>query len=293
VNTPSPVPGQIAVVTGAATGIGAELADRLAVAGHDLLLIDHSQAKLEEKCRTIAARHKVATRARVCELSDPADLASLVQELQSEKISVLCANAGEGSFGSHAATAAEYLHEQVMVNVVATHDVVHAVVAGMTGRRAGHVLLVGSAAGNQPIPGAATYAATKAFVHSLGSALRAELRGTGVTCTLLAPGPVRSSFARHAGVERAARSVPDLLWVSPAHAAAAGLDGLARGAARVRPGLAGTVLNLGRYVPWTALLRPCTKPPGVFLPSNLGRTTGEARTLAGADRRPALGKRHG
>lgn len=242
------------MVTGAASGIGAELAECLAAVGHDLLLVDHAAADLETRCTSLTARHKVAARARQCELSDPADLASLLEELSREDISVLCANAGQGTFGSHAATDSERLHEQVMVNVVATHDVVRAVLAGMIARGTGQVLLVGSAAGNQPVPGAATYAATKAFVNSLASALREELRGTGVTCTLLTPGPVQSDFARHAGVERAARVVPDLLWVSPGRAAVAGLDGLARGVARVRPGLSGTALNLGRLVPWTALL---------------------------------------
>ena len=118
------------------------------------------------------------------------------------------------------------------------------------------MLLVGSTAGNQPVPGSATYAATKAFINSLAESLHQELRGTGVTTTLVLPGPVRTQFAERAGLQDAAKSIPGPFWVSPEQVASTALDGLARGRRRVAPGIVGTVLNIGGLITPNPVLLP-------------------------------------
>jgi hypothetical protein len=241
-------------VTGAASGIGAELARQLAAAGHDLLLIDVTTDDLHRVAAELRTRHNIVAEPVICDLSDPDALRCLADELAEREISVLCANAGLGTFGPHVQTDRAWLHRQVMVNVLATHDLIRAVLPRMVERRSGGVLLIGSSAGNQPVPGAATYAATKAFVNSLGQALHQELRKKGIPCTVIAPGPVSSNFARNAQVQAAADAIPGPAWVSPQHAAAVALDGLARGRRRVIPGLAGTLFNLGGPVPRQLLL---------------------------------------
>jgi short-subunit dehydrogenase len=168
----------------------------------------------------------------------------------------MCADAGQGTFGKYVETPPDRLHDQVALNCVGTHDTVRAVLPGMIERGNGRVLLVGSTAGNQPVPGSATYAATKAFINSLAESLHQELRGTGVTTTLVLPGPVQTGFAKRAGLQDAAKSIPGPFWVSAEQVASAGLKGLARGRKRVAPGLVGTVLSVGGLVTPNPVLLP-------------------------------------
>ncbi len=83
---------------------------------------------------------------------------------------------------------------QVQLNAIAVHDLCLAVLPGMLERKAGGILISGSAAGNSPIPNNATYAATKAFANTFSESLRGEVKSAGVHVTLLAPGPVRTEL---------------------------------------------------------------------------------------------------
>jgi short-subunit dehydrogenase len=255
-SVPPQRPGEITVVTGATTGIGRALADRLAAAGHDLLIVARTEEELRDRAAELRRAHSVSVDYEVRDLADPDDLAGFCARLAGAPVGVLCANAGQGTFGAHAETPADRLHDQVALNCVGTHDVVRAVLPGMVSRGRGRVLLVGSTAGNQPVPGSATYAATKAFINSLSESLHQELRGTGVTTTVVVPGAVQTSFAERAGLQDAARSIPRPFWVSADRVAAAGLDALAHGRRRVAPGLVGTLLNFGGLVTPRPVLLP-------------------------------------
>jgi short-subunit dehydrogenase len=200
----------VAVVTGATSGIGAALAAELAQRGYPLLLVARDELRLERR-RAELGRSGATVGVRACDLTDSAARAGLFDELTCTKVSILCNNAGSGSFGTFATLDADVLHRQVLLDVLAVHDLCRAVLPGMVARGCGAVLMTGSLAGNQPVPGSATYAASKAFVNSLSEALSQELAGTGVTVSLLTPGPVRTDFARRAGVTEAAAHIPSPL----------------------------------------------------------------------------------
>jgi short-subunit dehydrogenase len=255
-SAPTPAPGHVAVVTGATSGIGRALAEQLADAGHDLLLVARTENELRDHAAQLHDTRSVSVDYDPRDLADPHDLDAFCKRLTTLPVSVFCADAGQGTFGAFADTPPDRLHDQVALNCVGTHDVVRAVLPGMIARGAGRVLLVGSTAGNQPVPGSATYAATKAFINSLAESLHQELRGTGVTTTLVIPGPVQTQFAERAGLQDAAKSIPGPLWVTADQVASAALSGLARGRRRVAPGIAGTVLNVGGLITPRAVLLP-------------------------------------
>ena len=102
-------------------------------------------------------------------------------------------------------------------------------------RGRGAILQVASSAAFQPIPRQSTYAATKAFVLSLSEALHTELKPRGITVTALCPGPVRTEFMEVAGMEEAASSSPDFVWVDADECAAEAVRGLERGKRVVDP----------------------------------------------------------
>jgi short-subunit dehydrogenase len=130
------------------------------------------------------------------------------------------------------------------LNVLGVHDLTLAVLPGMIERRAGGILISGSAAGNSPIPNNATYAASKAFVNTFSESLRGELRGSGVHVTLLAPGPVRTELPDDAEQSLVEKLVPDFLWISTEHTARLSLDALGRNKMRVVPGLTSKAMSV-------------------------------------------------
>ena len=130
----------------------------------------------------------------------------------------------------------------VEVNVSAVHELTLAFVGPMVARRTGAILNVASIAAFQPVPGMATYAATKAFVQSFSEALHAELAGSGVSCTVLCPGPVPTEFDAVAGLEGVDSLVPGIATIDPEEVAAAAVRGMLRGRRSVVPGAASMAL---------------------------------------------------
>ena len=125
----------------------------------------------------------------------------------------------------------------------------------MAARRRGAIVNLASTAAFQPMPGNATYAATKAFVLSLGEATNAELSGAGVTVTTVCPGPVKTEFADVAGIGDSEQRVPGFVWTPVEDVAGAAVEGAERGRRVVVPGLlnrAGAIS--GQHAPRTLAL---------------------------------------
>jgi uncharacterized protein len=235
---PSPRSGGAALVTGASSGIGAELARQLATRGHDTILVARRQDRLDELAAELRREHHRRVEVVPCDLADADARGRIPEELDrlGLELDVLVLCAGFGLTGPFLAQAEERLTALVRTNVEATLALSRALIPPMASRHRGAVLVVSSMAGNQPMPYFGAYAATKAAVTSFAEALHSELKPLGVTVTALCPGGVRTEFSHVAGAAAAERRTPDALMITPSQCARAGLTGLAQGRRIVVPG---------------------------------------------------------
>ena len=254
---PNPSPTSTAVVTGASSGIGADIARELADRGHGVTLV----ARREDKLRDLAA--ELAGRVRVevitCDVADPAARADLFDEVDRRGLTadILVNNAGIGTIGSVAKSTVADEIAQVRVNVEAVIDLTTRAVQQMVPRGRGAILNVGSTAGYQPFPGQVGYSATKAFVKNYTEGLRGELAGTGVTVALLCPGPVRTEFLQNAGMDERtfADAFPKFMWMPSREVARIGVDALERDRGTVIAGLPNRIsTRLFQFMPRRLLL---------------------------------------
>jgi short-subunit dehydrogenase len=186
-----------ALITGSSAGLGREFALQLAGHARSLVLVARREQKLNDLRYELMQQHpNLSVHTHKTDLANSSELEELMTWLESEKIDVdlLINNAGLGDLGPFA-TSDLILNEQIMlVNMVALTSLTGRLLPQMVARRRGGILNVSSSAGFLPIPNFAVYAATKAYVTSFSEALRAELRGTGVSICALCPGPVHTEF---------------------------------------------------------------------------------------------------
>jgi len=193
-----------ALVTGASSGIGRELAKILADHRYNLVLVARDRDQLLTVAAELESRHGITVTAISKDLSSAEAPEELLGELRQRSIviDVLVNNAGfalGGEFGSaDVSRTISLLH----VNVVCLTHLTRLLMPGMVARKRGQILNVASIAGFYPGPLTACYNASKAFVVSFSLALANELKGTGVTTTCLCPGPTHSRFAERAGLSR-------------------------------------------------------------------------------------------
>lgn len=253
---PAPSPDARAVVTGASQNIGAALATELAARGHNLIITARREDQLNALAGSLGEKYGVTVEVRPADLSDTAERSKLLDELATRNVSILCANAGTATFGPVATLDPAVERAQVQLNAVAVHDMVLAVLPGMLERRAGGILISGSAAGNSPIPYNATYAATKAFANTFSESLRGELRKTGVHVTVLAPGPVRTELPGPADASIVEKLVPNFLWISTEYTAKKSLDALAHNKMRIVPGVTSKAMSAASQYSPRAIVAP-------------------------------------
>jgi len=244
-----------AVITGASSGIGEELARQLASRGHSSILVARRVDRLEALANDLRRTYGVEIELRPCDLTDRGARTRLREELAERVVSILCNNAGFATYGRLQDLDPAREREQLELNAVAVQDLTLAVLPGMIERRSGAILIVGSTSGHQPTPSNATYAASKAFANSFSESLHSELLGTGVTCTLLAPGPTRTEFTEVAGIAKIAGAGGSLVWVTSERVAREAICGMDRGRRIVVPGILAQAQTLGgRYTPRVVLL---------------------------------------
>jgi short-subunit dehydrogenase len=188
---------ETALVTGASSGIGEQFARQLAERGHDLVLV----ARRTDRLEALAAELPTDTKVIACDLAtDAASLPARVAELGVE-VDLLVNNAGFGSHGRFPEIAEGRDAEMVRLNCEAVVILTRAFLPAMIERGRGGVITVASTAGFQPLPYETTYSASKAFALNFSDALHTELRGTGVRCLAVNPGPVRTEWQEVAGIE--------------------------------------------------------------------------------------------
>jgi short-subunit dehydrogenase len=225
------------MITGASSGIGAEIARLLAERGHGVTLVARRRERLQELADELSQAHGVRADVEACDLAAAGARSRLIRDVEARGLAVeiLVNNAGFGSGGRFQDLDSETELQMVRTNVEAVVDLCAAFVPGMVRRRRGAILNVASVAAFQPVPRQATYAATKAFVLSFTDALTADLHGTGVTATSLCPGPVPTEFGEVAAIDENLMSIPGVS-VSPEDVARNAVDGLDRGKRVVVPG---------------------------------------------------------
>lgn len=217
------------LVTGASSGIGEAFARALAARGSDLVLVARRLDRLQALADELERRHGVRAVAIAQDLGVPAAGRALAAATAERGLQVtsLVNNAGFGTDGPFHEEDPTRLGEQISVNVASLVDITHAFIAGLRADGTGVLVNVASMAAYNPVPGMATYAATKAFVLSFTEALWHESRPTGLRVVALSPGLTRTEFFDVLGGDAYAGS-----YQSPAEVVEAALRALDRGATR-------------------------------------------------------------
>jgi hypothetical protein len=231
-----------ALITGASSGIGREFARQLANRARTIVLVARRTERLADLRDELLNRNpNLDVHVRVVDLADQAQIELLIDSLAHDKIDVdlLINNAGLGDSGPFAASDPIRNEQMALVNVVALTSLTRRLLPQMIAKRRGGILNVSSSAGFLPIPGDAVYAATKAYVTSFSEAIRAELRGKGVSVCAVCPGPVHTEFeevARRPGAQPKTGS--KIFFVSTKQVVRAALAALEADRPLVIPGFA-------------------------------------------------------
>ena len=218
-----------ALITGASSGLGREMARLLAARGYELILC----ARREERLRELAAELPVPCRIIAADVSDEQECRLLYEAVQSEELEVVINNAGFGLFGEFVTADLDEELRMIDTNVRAVHILTKLAVRDFVQRGRGYILNVSSSAGFLPGPLMATYYATKNYV------LRRA--GSPVRVCALCPGPVDTEFNKVAGVRFS------LSGLSAERVAREAVDGLFAGKAIVVPGAAMKAMTLARH----------------------------------------------
>ncbi len=250
---------ETALITGASSGIGLELARSFARTGYNLVLVARSREILDKLAREFTGQTGVGARVIGTDLSKPSAPMEIYEELQRQGVvvDVLVNCAGFGASGLFSEIEAQRQLDMIQVNVVALTELSRLFLKDMVARRSGKILNVSSTAGFEPGPLMAVYYATKAYVLSFSEALAEEVRGSGVTVSVLCPGPTRTGFQDKSGLKESRLFRNPLMGtLDAATVAKAGYMGLMKKATVIIPGAGNRFLIFGiRFVPRKLLTR--------------------------------------
>jgi short-subunit dehydrogenase len=192
----------MALITGASSGIGTELARLCAADGYGLILVARRIDLLDQLAATLAREHRVRVRCIAADLAVSGATAAVYEQTRAEPLEILINNAGFGVRGRYDQTDWDTESRLLQLNITALAHLTKLFARDMLARGSGRILNVGSTAAFVPGPLMAMYYASKAFVVSFSLALAKEFEGTGVTVTVLCPGPTRTAFDTVAGASR-------------------------------------------------------------------------------------------
>jgi short-subunit dehydrogenase len=249
-----------ALITGASSGIGLELAHLFARDGYRLVLVARGRSALRELGDDLQTRYHIPVRISPKDLAHPASPGELLSELQEAGIvlDVLVNNAGFGVGGAFLNTDWNTEAELLQVNMVALTHLTKLFLPQIRARE-GKVLNVASTAAFQPGPFMSVYYASKAYVLHFTEALAEELAGSRVTITCLCPGPVRTNFQKRAHIGET-RLVHSPLLVDVREVARIGYEGMKQGKRVVIPGWKNRLgVELLRLAPRTMVARVVRK----------------------------------
>ena len=244
-----------ALITGASSGIGYELARVFARNGYDLVLVARSEQQLVQLADELKATYGSEVVVMKKDLSLSTAPGEIVAELEQRVIAIdaLVNNAGVGAFGMFTELDLDTQLRMMQVNMVTLTHLTRLLLPPMLERRSGKILNVASTAAFQPGPLMTVYYATKAYVLSFSEGLVNELQGSGVSVTALCPGPTASGFQKRAVMEDS-RLVQGGLMSAQA-VAEIGYRALMKNQAIVIPGLRNRVMALSVRVTPRAIVR--------------------------------------
>ncbi|MGK5010559.1 SDR family NAD(P)-dependent oxidoreductase [Janthinobacterium sp. MDB2-8] len=215
-----------ALVTGASSGLGAVYADRLASRGFDLILVARRVERLGVLAKSLAEKYGVVVRAMAADLSAPADLQRVADELTgSPAITMLVNNAGASILAPVVDTPKAGIATMDKVNVTALAQLTYAVLPQFKLRNSGTIINIGSVLSFHILPVSTIYSATKGYVMNFTRGLQQELAGTGITVQLVLPASTATEIWELSGVPLAQLDQATIMRAEDCvDAALAGLD---------------------------------------------------------------------
>lgn len=236
---------EYALITGASSGIGLELANIMAEKGHNLILVARREDVLLKLKNQLETQFKINVVTFALDLSIPQQARVLYERCVFQNLTVNCLinNAGYGDYGKFDTSKIDTYQNMLQLNVVTLTDLTALFLDGMKTRQSGRILNVGSIAAFQPIPNFSVYAASKAYVMQFTEALNYELRGTGVTVTLLSPGVTETGFVARAKMQNAANAKGKLM--DARSVALQGYQAMMKGKLNVTPGWKNQLMTFG------------------------------------------------
>lgn len=195
--------GRTALITGASSGLGVDFAHALAAQGADVILVARREERLKIVADDIRRLYSVKATIVAADLADPRTPEMLHQTLRAQhQVDILVNNAGFGAYGDAIDMEWPRTRDMLQVDINALTELTTRFGRDMRERGWGRILQIASIGGYQPSPSYAAYAAAKAYVLHYGEALNVELRGSGVSCTVLSPGVTATEFLAVSGQQR-------------------------------------------------------------------------------------------
>ncbi len=192
-----------ALITGATSGIGYELAKVFAENGHNLIIVARYADELQEKSEEFSSRYGVEVIPVAKDLFNPGAASELYEEVKGKGIvvNILVNDAGQGVYGKFVETELEKQLQIIQLNIVSLTKLTYLFLKEMVARNEGKILQLGSVVSELPAPLQSVYGGTKAYVLSFTEALISELKDTDVTLTVLQPGATDTDFFNKAGAQ--------------------------------------------------------------------------------------------
>jgi short-subunit dehydrogenase len=196
---------QNALITGATSGIGYELAKVFAEHGYDLYIVARSESELQKTAEELKQQFNINVETIAKDLFTPESAFEIYDTIKSSgvQIDVLVNDAGQGEYGEFTETDINRETDIIQLNIISVVALTKQFLRDMVARGEGRILNVASIAGKLPGPLQAVYHGTKAFVHSFTEAIREEVKDTGVVITSLLPGATDTDFFNKAGMQEA------------------------------------------------------------------------------------------
>ena len=252
------MPGDIALVTGASSGIGEALARRIARDGRRVALVARRRDRLDALAAELRERHRIDVDVLPADLTAPGAVQALVDELGRQELTVdwLVNNAGFGTYGKFQDLPVARELEEIRLNVDALVELTGRLLPGMVSRGRGFVMNVASVGAFVPSPMMATYTATKAFVLSFTETIDAELAGTGVRALCVCPGFTRTEFQSHVDIDTS--QVPSMAWMTADEVADEAVRAAGGGGVLVNGAMNRALTTLLKFVPRSVAIRSAT-----------------------------------